>query len=95
MPPMRASAIAIAASVTVSMAAETTGMRSSTDRVKRVVVATSFGRTCDSAGTSRTSSNVRPSRANFSSRASSLSIRRKLEIRMHLVRQVRMNGSSA
>ena len=36
-------AIAIAASVTVSMAAETTGIRSSSERVKRVVVATSFG----------------------------------------------------
>ena len=67
--------MAIPASVTVSIAAETRGMRSSTDRVKRVAVETSFGRTCDSAGSSSTSSNVSPSRANLASSASNLSIR--------------------
>jgi hypothetical protein len=69
-PPSRASAIAIGASVTVSIAAEMTGISSSIARVKRVRVETSFGRTADSAGTSRTSSNVRPSFANFASSAS-------------------------
>ncbi len=65
-PPSRASAIASRASVTVSIAAETIGIASSMLRVRRVRVETSFGRTCDSAGTSSTSSNVRPSFANFS-----------------------------
>ena len=71
MPPSRASAIASRASVTVSIAAETTGMLSSIVRVSRVRVETSFGSTRDSAGTSSTSSNVRPSLANFRSRATS------------------------
>src|SRR5581483_4346480 len=69
MPPTRARAIASRASVTVSIAAETTGIASSIPRVSRVRVETSFGSTSDSAGTSRTSSNARPSRANFSSSA--------------------------
>src|SRR5947208_1974486 len=71
MPPSRARAIARRASVTVSMAAETTGIASSIVRVRRVRVETSFGRTRDSAGTRSTSSNVRPSLANFRSRATS------------------------
>ena len=50
MPPSRASAIARRASVTVSIAAETTGMFSAIVGVSRVTVETSFGRTCDSAG---------------------------------------------
>ena len=54
-------------SVTVSIAAETIGIASGRLRVSRVAVETSLGRTCDSAGTSRTSSKVRPSRANLSS----------------------------
>ena len=58
----------IRASVTVSMAAETTGISSTIVRVSRLAVATSFGRTADSAGTSRTSSKVSPSFANLSSR---------------------------
>ena len=60
-PPSRASAIAIRASVTVSIAAETIGMSSAIVRVSRVAVETSFGSTADSAGTSSTSSKVRPS----------------------------------
>ena len=69
MPPARASAIARRASVTVSIAAETTGIASSSSRVSRVRVETSFGSTSDDAGTSRTSSKARPSRANLSSSA--------------------------
>ena len=61
MPPSRASAIARRASVTVSIAAETSGISSSIVRVSRVRVETSLGRTADSAGTSSTSSNVSPS----------------------------------
>ena len=45
MPPSRASAIAIRASVTVSIAAETTGTSSAIVRVSRVAVETSFGST--------------------------------------------------
>src|SRR4051794_33949882 len=67
MPPSRASAIASRASVTVSIATETTGTSSSISRVSRVRVETSFGSTSDSAGTSSTSSNASPSRANFCS----------------------------
>ena len=54
------------ASVTVSIAAETTGTSSTIVRVRRVAVDTAFGSTDDSAGTRRTSSNVSPSFANFS-----------------------------
>ena len=70
-PPSRASAIAIRASVTVSIAAERIGISSAIVRVSRVAVRTSFGSTADSAGTSSTSSKVRPSRPNFSSYESS------------------------
>ena len=72
-PPARASAIASRASVTVSIAAETTGIASSISRESRVRVETSFGSTSDSAGTRRTSSNASPSRANFSSSETSRS----------------------
>ncbi len=65
-PPSRASAIAMRASVTVSIAADTIGDSSTIVRVRRDAVETSFGRTDDSAGTSRTSSKVSPSFANFS-----------------------------
>jgi hypothetical protein len=68
-PPMRASAIAMRASVTVSIAAETSGMSSAIVRVRRLAVTTSFGSTADSAGTRRTSSKVRPSFANLSRRS--------------------------
>ena len=60
-PPSRAIAIAIRASVTVSMALDTSGMESSTLRVIRVMVFTRLGTTSDSPGWSRTSSKVRPS----------------------------------
>ena len=43
MPPWRAIAIAIRDSVTVSIAAETRGVRSVISRVSRVVVSRSFG----------------------------------------------------
>src|SRR5690349_503790 len=70
-PPSRASAIARRASVTVSIAAETMGIARLMDGVNRARVETSFGRTCDSAGTRRTSSNVSPSRPNLRSSSSS------------------------
>ena len=76
MPPSRASAIAVRASVTVSMAAETSGISSAIVRVNRVAVATSFGSTEDSAGTRRTSSKVRPRRPNFSVRSGDSSSKR-------------------
>src|SRR5262245_9360887 len=66
---MRARAIASRASVTVSMAADTTGIASSSSRVRRVRVETSFGSTSEAAGTSSTSSNASPSLANLSSSA--------------------------
>ncbi len=61
--------MAMRASVTVSIAAETSGISSAIVRVRRLAVATSFGRTADSAGRSRTSSKVRPSFANLSCRS--------------------------
>ena len=73
MPPSRASAIAGRASVTVSIAAETIGIWIVMPRVSRVAVDTSFGSTCDSAGTSRTSSNVSPSLPNLRSSSRSRS----------------------
>src|SRR5574338_709362 len=57
-PPTAAMPMAMRASVTVSMAADTMGMLSWMFRVRRVVVSTDFGSTSDSAGRSRTSSNV-------------------------------------
>ncbi len=59
-PPWRARAIAIRDSVTVSIAAETSGMRIESSRVSREVVSTSLGMTSVSPGRSRTSSYVRP-----------------------------------
>ena len=56
MPPTRAIAIAIRASVTVSMALETSGMDSRTVRVSRLPVSTSAGTTSEAPGTSSTSS---------------------------------------
>jgi hypothetical protein len=49
----------------VSIAAETIGTSRTIVRVSRVAVLTAFGRTCDSDGTRRTSSNVSPSVPNF------------------------------
>ncbi len=53
-------AIAMRASVTVSIALETSGICTVMFRVTRDAVLTSLGTTSDSAGTSSTSSNVRP-----------------------------------
>ena len=61
-PPCRAMAIASRDSVTVSIAAETSGMFREILRVSCVCVLTSVGRTEDFPGTSSTSSNVNPSR---------------------------------
>ena len=57
--------MASGASVTVSMAAEMIGMLSPIFGVSRASVLTSLGSTCDSAGSSSTSSKVSPSLANF------------------------------
>ena len=65
MPPWRAMAIAIRASVTVSIAAETSGMPRVMFRLSRELVSTPLGTTSDSAGSRRTSSKVRPSMANL------------------------------
>ena len=56
MPPWRAIAMAMRASVTVSMAAETNGIRTLISRVRREVVSTSEGITSVAPGSSRTSS---------------------------------------
>jgi hypothetical protein len=58
-PPARAIAIAMSDSVTVSIAADAKGTLSEIPRVKRDVVATSFGWTSECLGVRRTSSNVR------------------------------------
>ena len=59
MPPARAIAMAIALSVTVSIAAETSGTLSAMPRVNRDAVVTSFGCTVEWRGARSTSSNVR------------------------------------
>src|SRR5690606_15669836 len=59
-------AMAMRASVTVSMAADTRGMLSRILRVSRVETSTSRGSTCECAGTSSTSSNVKASGPNLS-----------------------------
>ena len=64
-PPWRAIAIAMRASVTVSMAEDTSGVRSVMLRVSRVVVSTSLGSWSETAGWSSTSSKVRPRGANL------------------------------
>ena len=61
MPPWRAIAMAIRASVTVSIAAESSGTATRDPRVSREVVSTSDGMTSVSPGSSSTSSKVRPS----------------------------------
>ena len=60
-PPSWASAIASAASVTVSIGAESTGMFRRIDRVRFVVASASLGMTPERRGISSTSSNVMPS----------------------------------
>jgi hypothetical protein len=62
---MRAMAMAIRASVTVSMAEETSGTFSVIRRVSRAVVSASPGITSECAGSSRTSSKVRAGGANL------------------------------
>src|SRR5881396_758141 len=59
MPPSRAMAIAISDSVTVSIAADTSGMLRAMPRVKRERTSTLRGCTLESRGTSKMSSNVR------------------------------------
>ena len=61
MPPSCASAIAMSASVTVSIAEDRIGMLSGISRVRKVCVSAWLGRTDDSSGCRRTSSNVSPS----------------------------------
>src|SRR6266545_869048 len=70
MPPWRAMAIAIRASVTVSMALDTSGTASSTLRVSRLWVVDPLGVTSDSSGSRRTSSKVRPSGSGAMARSS-------------------------
>jgi hypothetical protein len=65
-PPAFAIAIAIADSVTVSIADETSGTASEILRVNQVEVLTSDGTTSDASGRRRTSSYVRPRSATFS-----------------------------
>ena len=60
-PPSWASAIAMSASVTVSIADDRIGMLSGISRVRKVRVSAWLGSTEDSSGCSRTSSNVSPS----------------------------------
>ena len=57
-PPSRAMAMAMPASVTVSMAAETRGTRRAMRRVSRVATSTSLGCTSECPGTNSTSSKV-------------------------------------
>src|SRR6476469_3699675 len=68
MPPARARAIAIRPSVTVSIAADMIGTRSTISPAIRVAVSTSAGRIDEAAGSSRTSSKVSPRPANLSCR---------------------------
>ena len=62
MPPNCAITIAMSASVTVSIAAESIGVLSVISRVTRLLGSAIEGTISDSAGTSRTSSKVRPRR---------------------------------
>ena len=71
-PPWRAMAMARRDSVTVSMAADASGILSLNCRVKCVRVSTSVGSTEDLPGKSKTSSNVRPSEIGPSIMPSSL-----------------------
>src|SRR5690606_16033338 len=77
-PPMRAMAMAIRASVTVSIAADTSGTLNRMFRDSCEEVSTSLGTMSDSSGKSSTSSKVMPRVANFAGRPgadSSLAIR--------------------
>ncbi len=66
MPPFCAMQIAVRCSVTVSIAAEASGMESEISRVNCVETSVRAGTTSEAAGTRRTSSNVRPSRTRLS-----------------------------
>ena len=72
MPPSRAMQMAVAASVTVSMADDTMGIASLMDGVNCVRTSVSLGTTSLSAGTSRTSSKVSASRRGPSGNISGL-----------------------
>lgn len=65
MPPWRAIATAMRASVTVSIAAETSGIRRVMPRDSRVVVSACPGCRSEYAGTRSTSSNVSPGSVNL------------------------------
>ena len=82
-PPWRAIAIAIRASVTVSIAADTSGIRNVTDRESRVVVSASPGPRSEYAGTSNTSSYVKPCGANLAGSGAKV---------MGIIRWVAMSG---
>ena len=71
MPPSRAMAMARRASVTVSMAADMSGMASAMSLVRRVEVDTCAGTTSDAAGTRQTSSKVSPICPNLASGSAS------------------------
>ena len=73
MPPFCATVIAVSCSVTVSIAAESSGMLSVISRVRRVRTSTCSGSTSLAPGTSSTSSKVRPSRRSRSRDVGSLS----------------------
>src|SRR5690348_350015 len=77
-PPSRAIAIASRDSVTVSMAALTSGILIRILRETKVPVSTSLGTICDLAGTRTTSSYVRPSRGSLSSIGPSSNVLRPL-----------------
>ena len=62
MPPSCAMTIAMSASVTVSIAADSTGMLRVMPRVRRVRGSAWLGNTSEAPGTSSTSSKVRPRR---------------------------------
>ena len=66
MPPWRAMAIAMRASVTVSIAADSSGAATEMRRVSRDVVSASLGITSVRAGSSMTSSYVSPMNPNGS-----------------------------
>ncbi len=73
-PPSSARALAMTASVTVSMAADSSGMLSLMVLVRRVEMSVAAGCTADFPGISNTSSKVRPSLRIFSMSASSLNM---------------------
>ena len=79
MPPSWASAIAMSASVTVSIADDRIGMLSGISRVRRVRVSAWLGSTLDSSGCNSTSSKVRPSGMSAGSLWSAISAHAKVK----------------